>query len=148
MEATKESGNGAAAPGTVRDFYLVDPATKQKHFVREMTAAQLASFRAGVAHMSMEKTKAVITRLQFIADPLNANMLINMFETAMTTAALLMVIEYEQNRRINGGALPDHVLDRITNAVMDMAPSANDYLGRPITSVALRATIKTAVEAK
>lgn len=107
MERTDEiKPNGQAgephmAPDPKTAFYLIDPATKQKHLVRDMTAAQLEAFRAGVSHMSQGKMKSVLARLQLLLNPLECNLCLQLFEQAVTTAALLMVLEFEQNRRLN-----------------------------------------------
>lgn len=104
MERTSEL-NGAEVKLGPTDpktrFCLTDPTTGARVLIREMNDAQLATFLAGVAYLSQTKLKAVLTRLQLLMNPLDANMLISMFEQALTNAALRMVLEYEQNRRVN-----------------------------------------------
>lgn len=107
MERTNEKVNGTEKhghPDPKNAFYLVDAANGEKCLVREMDDAKLAGFRAGVAHVSKEKMKSVLVRLQLLLSPLDANMCIAMFEQALVQAALLMVLEYEQNRRANVAA--------------------------------------------
>jgi hypothetical protein len=108
MERTKEL-NGAQinTPLTTdvkTQFCLIDPNTGDRILIREMTDAQLASFGAGVNHVSKSKLQAVLTRLQLVLNPLDSNMCITMFEQALTNAALLLVLQYEQNRRANAAA--------------------------------------------
>jgi hypothetical protein len=109
MERTRElNGVGVDISTKSQDqatqFCLVDGATGDRLLIREMTDAQLASFGAGVNHVSKTKLKAVLTRLQLVLNPLDANMCITMFEQALTNAALLLVLQYEQNRRANAAA--------------------------------------------
>jgi hypothetical protein len=97
-----KAGNPHTGTDSKTAFNLVDPATKQRYLVREMSHAQLASFRAGVAEVSHAKMKATITRLSLIVpNPLDASLIITLFEQAVINAALLLVLEYEQNRRAN-----------------------------------------------
>ena len=100
--------NGKTGPSTQdikTAFHLVDPATGEKKTIREMTDVDLSTYRAGFAENGSRKLKAVITRLQLVVgNPLDANMLIEMIESAMIDSALLSVIKYEQNRRANVAA--------------------------------------------
>ena len=107
MERTREL-NGAEVPvdDIRKKFYLVDPQTKQKILIREMTDAQLTGFRAGVSHLSAEKMKAVMTRMQILIPALDMNLLLTMLDDANTYVSLRFVLDYEQNRRAN---LPSEV---------------------------------------
>lgn len=104
MERSRDL-NGKIGPSTQdikTAFHLVDPATGEKKTIREMSDADLAAYRAGFAEVGGSKLKAVVTRLQLIVrNPLDANMLVEMIESAMIDSALLSVIKYEQNRRAN-----------------------------------------------
>jgi hypothetical protein len=109
MERTREL-NGAGVDISTKSqdqatqFCVVDATTGDRLLIREMTDAQLASFGAGVNHVSKTKLQAVLTRLQLVLNPLDAHMCIGMFEQALTNAALLLVLQYEQNRRANATA--------------------------------------------
>ena len=102
MERTREL-NGAEVPidDVSKRFYLVDPVTKQKVLIREMTDAQLVSFRAGVSHVGDAKMKAVMTRMQILIPALDVNLLLGMLDEANTYASLRFLLDYEQNRRAN-----------------------------------------------
>lgn len=107
MERTSEASvNGQAGephmgPDPKTAFYLIDPTTKQKHLIRDMDDAQLAAFHAGVSHVSREKVKVVLTRLQLLLQPIDVSLCMGMLDDAFTTVSLQMVLEYEQNRRKN-----------------------------------------------
>lgn len=108
MERTRDLNGAAVSTALAMDsktqFCLIDPNTGDRILIREMSDAQLASFGAGVNHVSKTKLQAVLTRLQLVLNPLDANMCITMFEHALTNAALLLVLQYEKNRRENTAA--------------------------------------------
>lgn len=106
MDRTKELNGKGSEPHIGADsskaFYLADSATGERHLIREMTDAQLASFRVGIAHISTATIKALLARFSVvIPNPLDATLCMKMFEQALSNATAVMVIEYEQNRRPN-----------------------------------------------
>jgi hypothetical protein len=105
MCSTK-SDRGGVAPSTLTAFSLVDPASGKRITVREMTDEELTRHSRNIAAQIGDRMNRAMQALaQQVQDPSKLSPVLALLEQCRMATGMSMVLEYEQNRRANVGAL-------------------------------------------
>jgi hypothetical protein len=105
MDSTKNDRE-AVAPSVCTSFSLVDPATGKRRVVREMTDQEIARHLRDLgAQVTLRMNRVMREIVSHVQDPSKLSPAINELEQCRGASGMVMVLEYEQNRRANVGAL-------------------------------------------
>jgi antitoxin component of RelBE/YafQ-DinJ toxin-antitoxin module len=101
-----KNDRGVVAPSTLTAFSLVDPATGKRITVREMTDEEIIRHSRNVAAQIGDRMNRAMRALaQQVPDQSQLPPVLALLEQCRMATGMSMVLEYEQNRRANVGAL-------------------------------------------